>query len=52
MAAYIILSVLLGFPLIFLEIQLGQYNTRGPYNVCRICPFFEGGFVVFLRCLF
>lgn len=40
--AYIILLVVLGYPLTFLEVHLGQYHTRGPYNIFRICPFFEG----------
>lgn len=42
MVAYIILFVIFGYPLSFLDVVLGQYYTRGPYNVFKICPLFEG----------
>lgn len=42
LGAYIIVFVIFAYPLMTLNVVLGQYHSRGPYNVLKICPLFEG----------
>ena len=39
---YVIMVMLVGIPLVFLEMSLGQYSRRGIVPLWRICPLFEG----------
>jgi len=39
---YVIMMLLLGMPLFYLELALGQFASLGPIAVWRICPLFKG----------
>jgi len=39
---YIILMVLCGIPLYFLEIAMSQFSGKGPWKFWDICPLFRG----------
>jgi len=39
---YFIFMVLLGLPLFYLELALGQYASVGSITVWRLCPLFKG----------
>lgn len=42
---YFILLLLVGKPMYFMELALGQYLQEGPLGVWKICPLFTGIFV-------
>jgi len=39
---YVVMMVVLGYPLLFLELSLGQYGRKGIVDVWRACPVFKG----------
>ena len=39
---YTLMLALLGLPLFFLELALGQYASVGPITIWRLCPIFKG----------
>jgi len=39
---YFIFMILLGLPLFYLELALGQYASVGSITVWRLCPLFKG----------
>jgi len=39
---YVTMMLLLGMPLFYLELALGQYASLGPISVWRVCPLFKG----------
>jgi hypothetical protein len=41
---YIIFLFLLGIPLFYLEINLGQFTSQGPVQCWRMAPIFKGKF--------
>ena len=40
--AYILIAILVGLPLIFLELALGQYSSLSQVKVWRLCPIAKG----------
>ena len=40
---YIIMLILCGLPLLFMELTVGQYTRRGPIEALgKICPILQG----------
>jgi len=39
---YVLMMAVLGYPLLFLELSLGQYGRKGIVDVWRVCPVFKG----------
>ncbi|KAL8582808.1 hypothetical protein ACOMHN_066824 [Nucella lapillus] len=39
---YIIMLIIAGLPLFFLELALGQFASEGPITVWKVSPFFAG----------
>jgi len=39
---YVIILVLAGLPLFFLELALGQFSSLGPISVWKLLPLFKG----------
>ncbi|KAK2715135.1 sodium- and chloride-dependent glycine transporter 1-like isoform X2 [Artemia franciscana] len=45
---YIIMYLLAGLPLFFMELAFGQYASEGPITIWKICPLFQGiGYAMF-----
>lgn len=43
MIPYLVMVIVCGIPLVFVEFILGQYTHLGPVHVfARICPLFKG----------
>jgi hypothetical protein len=42
---YVIFLFLLGIPLFYLEINLGQFTSQGPVQCWRMAPIFKGYFL-------
>ena len=40
---YLIMVVLAGFPLMFLELSFGQYGSLGVVSIWKASPLFQGG---------
>lgn len=40
--SYIIMLLLVGIPMVFLETSLGQFSSRGPVKIWAFCPIFRG----------
>ena len=40
--AYVVMYVLAGLPLFFMELAFGQYASEGPISIWKISPFFQG----------
>lgn len=52
LVAYITIAILLGVPLLFLEITLGQFCQQGTTKLWRAVPLFKGvGFAKILSCI-
>ena len=45
---YVIILVLAGLPLFFLELALGQFSSLGPISVWKLLPLFKGNSSEFL----
>jgi len=45
---YVIILVLAGLPLFFLELALGQFSSLGPISVWKLLPLFKGTYIWFL----
>ena len=44
MIPYIIMLLLCGLPLLFMELSMGQYTRRGPIGaIGKMCPLFQVG---------
>ena len=42
MIPYIIMLLLCGLPLLFMELSMGQYTRRGPIGaIGKMCPIFQ-----------
>lgn len=39
---YVLIALVGGIPIFFLEISLGQFMKAGSINVWNICPLFKG----------
>uniref|UniRef100_A0A0B7BLH9 Transporter n=2 Tax=Arion vulgaris TaxID=1028688 RepID=A0A0B7BLH9_9EUPU len=39
---YVIMLVICGLPLFFLELAFGQFGSQGPITIWRVCPLFTG----------
>ena len=39
---YIVSMLLCGYPLMFIELALGQYGRQGIVSIWKVCPLFEG----------
>ena len=44
---YVIILVLAGLPLFFLELALGQFSSLGPISVWKLLPLFKGKHIRF-----
>ncbi|KAI3382518.1 hypothetical protein SNEBB_010954 [Seison nebaliae] len=46
---YVIFLLLVGIPIFFLELAIGQYSSRGPIRCWEMCPMFKGlGIAMFI----
>jgi len=42
MIPYVLMMLLVGLPVFFLELIVGQYSAAGPLNIWNIAPLFQG----------
>ena len=48
---FILMLILVGFPLMFMELSFGQFGALGPAAIFeRICPLFYGEFMSIVLC--
>ena len=45
---YFVMLVLVGIPLYFLELAIGQYSSLGPVDVWKLSPMFRGRYSFYI----
>jgi hypothetical protein len=46
---YLIAMIIAGYPLMFIELALGQFGRQGVVSIWKACPLFQGDTPRFLR---
>lgn len=48
---YLLLLIIIGRPLYYLELILGQFSSQGPIKLWRVVPAFKGNICIILTIL-